>query len=715
MTCGKFGPARAALTASVIVTSHVNFHRGRLHLPVEDDGTTTDRTTIEELVLRRSHLVVIDEIDTFQRTVIDQAARGLLLEERGRLGTPLHTLENEFVLATGKINPGVESSVRGMVHHTKFLASTYVAALDQGLIGQTRSKQGNTRYWLVPRRWDGVQTATLWGLADHEPLTDELTAGFRSLFPGEGAPDENEPSEFAEVRAALAQVTDVGAGPNRLERSRVELETALEHRIPDEADRARFIDRVLQRTLLERIRGHLRQFVYDAPHLAGVGVPIASEIAETLGPYSRWRVHPNGPLGRLLFAFRQQVDPSGRQPAKLSAAAFGGDPHTYTTTIGDITSLCRAGVRRPVLGLSATAYFPMAPHHHVHAEPRWWVSDIGISDVSIHPVRVIDSQRQPIKVSGRSGQDRDRALRDLAAGLWTSRLSNELARLANEDKDRRRILLATTSYQGARVVAQGLVRGGADPGRICLAIRPTASFVGDTTAPTASDLIDPIAQRPAGGWHELRADQLEEFPGLGGDVDILIAPLARVERGLNIIGADNRSALGSIWLLVRPMPVVDEPTELLAHVNAHPLAADANDRLLASSRPSRPADILDERVQLAGRHFEDIVSSLPYFRAMPMPVQLSIAAGTMNGLIQLVGRARRGGTPARVHLADAAMLDSNGGPTFASLISRLRTHWESTGQLSMMQELYGTTLDAFFTFADDEAAKHELPEGDAEC
>lgn len=153
MTCGKFGPARAALTASVIVTSHVNFHRGRLHLPVEDNGVTTDRTTIEELVLRRSHLIMIDEIDTFQRTVIDQAARGLLLEERGSLGTPLQTLQNEFVLAAGKINPGVESSVRGMVHHTMFLASTYVAALDQGLIGRTRSKYGNTRYWLVPRRW----------------------------------------------------------------------------------------------------------------------------------------------------------------------------------------------------------------------------------------------------------------------------------------------------------------------------------------------------------------------------------------------------------------------------------------------------------------------------------------------------------------------------------------------------------------------------------
>lgn len=693
--CGKFRLARAALDASIIVTSHVNFHRGRLHLPIEDDRGINDRTTIEELILRRSHLVVIDEIDTFQRSVIDQAARGLLLDERGRLGTPLHTLEQEFVLAAGRVDRDVETSVRSMVLHSKFLASTYTAALSHGSIGATGNARPGGRYWLVPRRWDGILTAQLWGLAEGEPLTEPRIAAFRSLFPGEDPPQPGEPPEFAGIRAALATVTEISGGAGRLESSRDELDAILSTRIPADDERARAVDQLLQRAVLERIRVHLRQFVYNAPHLADAGVPIASEIAETFGPYSRWRAQPNGPMGRLLFAFRQQIDPTGRGEVKLSAAAFGGDPHTYTITIGDITSLCRAGVRRAVLGLSATAYFPQAPHHHVHLDPHWWVSDAGLSDVTIQPVLISDHRdgsAKKLKVSGLSGPQRDEALSRLAELLWTSRLRGELERLAEEDPDRRHVLLATTSYQGARMAAEGLLQAGVETQRICLAVRPSEQpDIGDSAR----------AGRSTSALHLLAADRLEEFPALPG-AEILIAPLARAERGINIIGKDDKSALGSIWLLVRPVPVVDEPTELIAHVNAHPLGADANDPIVPRVAV-RPADLLDERKLAAGRYFEEIVTSLPYFRAMPQSVQLSIAAETMNGLIQLVGRARRGGTPARIYLADGAMLDSSGGPTFGALVRRLRRHWQEAGVLDRMQELYGSTLDAFFQYADIEA------------
>ena len=65
--------------------------------------------------------------------------------------------------------------------------------------------------------------------------------------------------------------------------------------------------------------------------------------------------------------------------------------------------------------------------------------------------------------------------------------------------------------------------------------------------------------------------------------------------------------------------------------------------------------------------------------------------------------ASRGGTPATIYLADGALLDPGGGPTFGALIRKLRGHWEQTGQLLRMQELYGTTLTEFFRYADDEA------------
>ncbi|MDG4793612.1 hypothetical protein [Micromonospora sp. WMMD1082] len=693
-TCGKSSLARAAMKASVIVTSHANFHSGRLHLPVQDEHGLTDRTTVEELVFRRSHLVVIDEIDAFQSNVISQAARGLVLDRRGSTRTPLHELESEYVRAAGRINREVESSVRDMVHHSKFLASLYTAALYFGTIGVEGLGTVTGRYWIVPRRWDGALTAQLYGLAEHEPLTPAMVSGFRSLFPGEEPSQPDEPLEFPAIRQILATVTEVGSGAKHLEDSRDRLDALLESRITDVSARTRAINRLLQRAILERLRQHLRQFVYDAPHLAAAGVPAAREIAETFGPYSRWRPLPTGPLGRLLFAFSHHVDPSGRLPIRLNAAAFGGDPHVYTTTLGDVTALCRAGTRRAVLGLSATAFFPQAPHHHVHVDPYWWVSDEDPGGVKILPAYVADQvaeQRRLVRVSGTEGARRDEALRRLAELLWRTRLQQELQRLSVEDPNRQLVLLATTSYDGGRAVAEGLVRAGVDPRRICLAVRPE-------TAPDIGDTSDDEQDRTS--WRELAADRLEEVPGL--DVDILIAPLARVQRGVNIIGADDRSALGSIWLLVRPVPIIDEPAELIAHVNAYPLAPDANDDVLSTLR-RRPADVLDARKQAAGHYFEEIVTSLPYFRTMPKAVQLSITAEIMNGIVQLVGRARRGGTPAAIYLADGALLDPGGGPTFGTLIRKLRDHWDQTGQLSRMRELYGTTLAEFFRYADDEA------------
>lgn len=87
-SCGKFALARAACTAGIIVTSHANLLAGRLQALVDDGHGVTDQVTVEELILRRSHVLVIDEIDSFQRTALEQAGRGLLLAQAGRTDTP---------------------------------------------------------------------------------------------------------------------------------------------------------------------------------------------------------------------------------------------------------------------------------------------------------------------------------------------------------------------------------------------------------------------------------------------------------------------------------------------------------------------------------------------------------------------------------------------------------------------------------------------------
>lgn len=678
-TCGKFRLARAACSADVIVTSHANFVLGRLQAPVEDGGGVTDGLTVEELVLRRSSLVVIDEIDAFQAAALRSSARGLRLVDGRRTGTTLRRLDEEFGSALGRLRPEIDADVRDAISTTRYLSEAYVSHLVHGRLTPTRPNRGGpgpSRSWLVPRRWDSWLASRLLGSHPDHPVPEEHILALRSLFLGEGDAS-NVPEPLRPVSVLLRAVATPGSGAGEMETCHVDLDHLLVSRVPDAGQRNQVVDRLLRRAHLERLRQMLIRLVHSAPHLAAAGVDAADSVVEAFGLQARWQVTPNGPLGRLLFAFTEHVEEDRVEDTRLTAAAFGGDPHTYTTGLGDTLALCHAGTRRVVLGLSATAYFPGAPHHHVHVRPTWWVADDTPDAVKVLSAPVSAADQSLLRVSGRSGRDRDDALRLMGRLLWTRRLDGELSRLRRETPERARVLLAATSYDGARLLAEGLAEAGA-AGRVCLLVRPQRAAV----APGGE-------YQEAGRWVELPADRVEEFPLLSADV--LVAPLARVQRGVNLIGEGDRSALGSIWLAVRPVPILDEPDELIAHVNAraiaeHPVGDDLP-RLLAA------------RGRTAGRYFEDIVRSQPYFRSLPEDVRLSVAAEILIGLIQLVGRARRGGTSATIHLADAAFLDETVGSDLATMIDALHRRWEREGALGLMNELYGSALTAFLDYA----------------
>jgi hypothetical protein len=174
---------------------------------------------------------------------------------------------------------------------------------------------------------------------------------------------------------------------------------------------------------------------------------------------------------------------------------------------------------------------------------------------------------------------------------------------------------------------------------------------------------------------------------------VLIAPLARAERSINIVDDAGRPLVGSVWLVVRPIPIMDEPPQVLAHVNAraHAEAAASDD----------PAGTLDLMRIAAGKHYDELFSSLPYFRALPEETQLAIAKETLNGLIQLAGRARRGGEIGEIWLVDYAFHDTAGNSDLPALIRRIRAEWDRDGHLDLMRSLYGETLNAIFRFADE--------------
>lgn len=689
-SCGRFRAVRQACTADVIVTSHANLLLGVLQTPVEDGHGGDDRLTVEELLMRRCQVVVIDEVDVFQSTAIDHAGRHLVLDHAGRTNTPLRKFDQDFAVAFGRLQAEVDASVRDAYFTLRYLSETYVSHLTYERLGGAppvtgRRPRGPGRYWMVPRRWDNWLTARLFGL-DTEDVQAEQLMKFRSLFPDEVTSPALVHEPFAEARRHIASVVTGGSGGLSLPMARAALEDLVKD-VPEE-HRVKVVNRILRRAILERIRRFLHRLMADNAQLVDIGVESAQEIADALGTYGRWRVMPTGPLGRLVFAFTEYYDDTGGEPARLSTAAFGGDPHAYTVGLGDTTARCHAGVRRIVLGMSATSYFPGAPHHHVHTVPKWWVADDQENAVHVVSARIDDEEGRPRRISGLEGAERSAATQQIAAALWDKHLRPELERLRIDEPHRSRVLLATTSYEAARLVAEGLSTAGVDSTRICLAVRPGAS--GD----------DLGAAVDAGRWRELPADRLEDFPAVEG-ADILIAPLARVQRGVNIIGEGDKSALGSVWLIIRPIPLIDEPAELVAHIQARALTEHRG--------PSGdPQALLAERRKVAGQYLDEIIRCPPYFQAQPTDVKLGVVAEIINGAVQLIGRARRGGTDATLHLVDGALLDSSRGTDLATLILKLRDKWHREGVLPDMRRYYGTTLDAFLTYAEQPAEGNPL-------
>ncbi|MDX3433895.1 hypothetical protein PV664_33985 [Streptomyces sp. ME01-18a] len=707
--CGKFRLARLACTAQIIVTTHANFYQGHLHIPVlVDSGAVVERMTVEELFARRCQLTALDEVDAFQSFVLGRAGRGLTLAWGNRQDQrPLLRIDGEFIQAFGRVRPALDESMRNTLMRTRWLAETYTSHLAYGALGpsdrkdtkkrsrkpQKSGRPAQERRWILPQRWDGWCSTQLRALfADDAEQVIGLERGFgpdvaeRRLF---AALYERKikmsalPQHLHPLAELLRKVIDPDSDAGSLSHVRKQLEQLLAPWVPNQQVRADVLDRMLRRAFLEPLRLLLYRFVHNAQQLKLAGVESARDIADVLGPFSAWRAIPHGPQGRLMFAFTEDVRTGVPEDTRLSVAAFGGDPHTYVTTLGQITALAHSGHKRIVVGLSATAYAPGAHRHHVHTVPTWWVPDDVDHGVSIEAELFPGLASEMLRVSGVMGKDRVEATILLGRRMWP-RLRGELQDLGRESKGRVQdsILLVTTSYASCQHLREGLMNAGAEPGLIAVAVRPRPD---DGPAFRHDESGEPL-------WHEIPGDQLESFTGLPR-ARILIAPLGRAERGLNILAPQsNKSAIGSIWLAVRPVPLVDEPDELLAHVGARAL-----DERETSSEPWGE---LKRRHEVAGHYFEKLVTSERYFRSLPLRAKRAIAAELIISLIQLVGRARRGGTPGRIKLVDAAFLDTSGNSDLPHLIRELREQWSVSDELPRMRRYYGTTLNAFFRFAD---------------
>jgi len=171
--------------------------------------------------------------------------------------------------------------------------------------------------------------------------------------------------------------------------------------------------------------------------------------------------------------------------------------------------------------------------------------------------------------------------------------------------------------------------------------------------------------------------------------DILVAPLSVVARGHNILQPGTaKSAIGSIFVLVRPVPPAESATRALAYVSYEATHAPVQNHVGSAITALR---------QRAERHLRYVQSRTGPFSSLPPDLRHHIVCDVLNDLEQLTGRARRGGTDVRVYLVDAAFHE--GAITWKLLLKYTFARWREDGALEEMLTLHRSFLSALRRFA----------------
>ncbi len=283
---------------------------------------------------------------------------------------------------------------------------------------------------------------------------------------------------------------------------------------------------------------------------------------------------------------------------------------------------------------------------------------------------------EPITISGHHPSHKQDALIELGTQLYDQYIHQELQRQRTTDKDRAHVLVVANSYQQCAWLARGIAQAGSYRDGLCVAVRDGDRHRPDTDLPREN-----IARR-------LTVEQFESFPRHG---NVLVVPLTVIARGLNIV-IGTRSAVRSIYLCVRPLALLAEPAEMYASVNAAGL------RALLTGDGADPDKVVEQARSAAWQRLELILRAAPQFTAMPKSLQEEVIAGVLVDLIQLAGRARRGGTEAVLHLVDYAFHEDTWSSDLETILRRIHDQWSPT-ERRQMNELYGQALNAFLSYA----------------
>ncbi|GAA0400530.1 hypothetical protein GCM10009541_49590 [Micromonospora gifhornensis] len=693
-TCGKFAPVYEACAANVVIMNHYVFMQGTLRIGVNLDSRPVRSMTAAEFALRTCHAVLLDEVDQFQSRAIDKCASEVVLHSRRHWSAAPQEMDTD----AKRLRIDDEHSLLPAISHVRLMAEFLLLNICKNALSlhateddraQARIPDQTSSRWHLARGRDRTLIRLLWPDADlaDADIPAEMFQRLNALMPARYQRDDPlgaqvsllEP-DWDDVRRALS-VLVAPRGEHLLDMVKLELHELLKDCVEDPHRRAQTINLLVTRATMIELDEALSELQDRARDFRSSGLRSAQKILDDLQTTAITSVLPLGMLGRSITGYRVTGLDDKEKNAALVAQTIAGDPHTFTAELGGIVSLTLAGMERPVMGLSATAYFPQAVREHLHAPVRWWMTDAQAKSIRARKHRIDYGEGhplfgEPIKISGLHPSRKKDALIELGSNLYDQYIHRELERTAAKDPDRAHVLVVANSYEQCALLARGIAQAGRYNGGLCVAVRAQDRHSIDPDLPR-----DNIAVR-------LTSEEFEDFPKHG---KILVVPLSLIARGLNIV-VGTRSAVRSVYLCVRPLALLSEPAEMYGSINAAGLRAlPADGSPVPSQALARARDSAWERLAL-------LLRTAAQFTSIHKSLQEEIVAGMIVDLIQLAGRARRGGTEAVLHMVDYAFHEDTWSADLETVLRRVHSQW--TPQVrTQMNNLYGEALNAFLSYA----------------
>ncbi|RJX74916.1 hypothetical protein [Pseudomonas sp. LS-2] len=652
--CGKRTMLEQALSADIVVVNHHALISSTTRIPVEGNGASTH--SILELLLRSAPLFLIDEIDGLLQSAIDTS----------KFELPLSNHREHSSLADLYLEVFGKDSIPDLDDGVLFRVQRACAAV---IMNTTRliSLARNKLQW--PNR------ETVWERADDLFISESLGVPAEGLDAVCGFSDEPVASDFLDLQALLRTFSRNNALPAPEEvylniaiaLDRLSEAKLLGKHLNDDKIK-RLIAALVLRASLHYIEESLRTLYADIPAMVRAKVPSAVRVQQDLAGSAPFSPTPLGPLQRVVYGFKRKR--TGRSSWSLQVVAMCGDPHRTLQFLPNLTSQIYAGVERTFIGFSATAYFPGASSFDLRAKTL-----VDVPDAKGH-IR-FENIHGNFHVSGSDIENRLENVRRLGQEI-TPWLNAKLAALqaCDETRERARLLLVTGSDAEAEELASTLheVSGGT---------RKVAWVRGGKREDRQDRL--PRSQR-------MTYDSLVDFAdGPGAEVELLVSSIYPMARGHNLVTRKGISALGGVIVCVRPMPSSDQPGNNLAH-----LCYIVGDQVLPNASPGLA--LVEERL-LANRTLNGIRTSPPYFSRQPKAIRHFTMMNVLVTLTQLVGRARRGGTPVTCYLADAAFYD--GHTTWSQLLSATITTLNEAGHWDEFSRHHAGLVDAMNQYIDE--------------